>query len=99
LKTQSLIRILYLPRADIAGYGFLFAKDPATSRAQSTNSCAVGLSVRFLAVTIATDLRVVGKWMGNALIAGFVTGNLKTDSGTMVRNRPFAASALRAGLV
>jgi len=40
LKTQSLIRVLYLPRADIAGYGFLFAKDPATSRAQSTNSCA-----------------------------------------------------------
>src|SRR5262245_62534051 len=40
LKTQSLIRVLYLPRADIAGYGFLFVKDPATSRTQSTNSCA-----------------------------------------------------------
>src|SRR5262249_59425562 len=71
LKTQSLIRVLYLPRADIAGYGFLFVKDPATSRTQSTNSCAVGLSVRFFTATIATDVRVVGKSMGNALIAGF----------------------------
>ena len=54
---------------------------------------------QFFIVTIAIGLRVVGKSMGNALIAGSPKANRKTDSGTMVRNRPFATRAMRARLV
>ena len=52
--------------------------------------------VPFFIVTIAIGLRVVGKSMGSALIAGSPKANRKTDSGTMVRNRPFATRAMRA---
>src|SRR5216683_3924130 len=87
-------------QADIVGYSFfLLARGMATSRAHSMKSCTVGLRMRFFIATIATGLRVVGKSMGKALIAGSPNVNRKTDSGTIVRNRPFATRAMRARLV
>jgi len=74
------------------------AIDFATSRAQAMKSWATGLSVRFFRVRIPTGLPPVGMLMGKALISGFPAENLNTEAGTIVRKRPLASRALRAGM-
>src|SRR5262249_61182679 len=70
----------------------------ATSRAQSMNSWATGLSVRFFRVMTPIGRRVVGRSMGNTLRFVFPEPNLMIEAWTMLRNRPLASRAMRTGV-
>src|SRR5207249_3811062 len=70
----------------------------AISRAQSMNSWATGLSVRFFSVITPIGRRVVGKSMGKTLRFVLPGPNLTIEAWTMLRNRPLASRALRTGV-
>src|SRR5262249_2535908 len=76
-----------------------FASLPAISRAQSMKSCAIGLNVRFFNLRIPIVLRELGRLIGRTLSPALLALKVATDSGTMVRKRPVASSALRTGTV
>src|SRR5262245_55780464 len=77
-------------------YDFLIASGFATARACSMKSCATGLSVRFLSVTMPNGRRAIDSLMGKTLISGRRLGNLSTEVGTMERKRPVATRLIRA---
>src|SRR5262245_3668454 len=66
-------------------YDFFLASGLATSRAASMNSCAAGLSIRFLRVRIPIGPLTIGSSIGNFLMNGCVLGNVNTDSGWIVK--------------
>src|SRR5262245_60273852 len=66
----------------------------ATLRAQSMNTCATGLIVRFLGMMIAIG-SVVGKSIGRTLISGVPA--FRNGAEVMLTNRPLATRALRIG--
>src|SRR5262245_1674838 len=70
----------------------------ATSRAQSMNSWATGLRVRFLNVMTPIGRRVVGRSTGRTLRFVLPEPNLTIEAWTMLRNRPLASRALRTGV-
>src|ERR1700733_14716202 len=72
---------------------YSFACDFATSRTQSMKSCAAGLRVRFLRVTIPTGLGRTANLTGKTLIVGRWALNRSTDWGRAVKNLPVANKA------
>jgi hypothetical protein len=73
------------------------AIEPATSRANEMKSSATGLSARSFRVTIPIGLPTAGMSTGRDLIS-FPPASLNTEAGSMVRKRPLASNALRAGI-
>ena|SRR6267143_1349515 len=71
-----------------AAYYFFFAMSFASLCAQSMNSCATGLRVRFFNVTIPSGLRVIGSSIGSRLNAGLLAGNARTTRGTIAHRKP-----------
>src|SRR5450432_2041277 len=68
---------------------------PATSRALSMNSFAVGLSIRFFRVVTATGWTEGGSPQGNILSTLGVAPKRSTEAGTMARKRPVARRLVR----
>src|SRR5262249_20897202 len=79
VRTGKLLR----PRDQrLQGTGQRLRVSRVTSRAQSTNSLATGLSVRFFSVTTATGASGAGSRIGSALSAKFLALKRSTEPGT-----------------
>jgi hypothetical protein len=74
-----------------------FANGAASSRMHPIKSCATGLRVRFLRVTMAVGWCQRGSAIGSTLIDDGFGPNFSMESGISVRNRPVGIKLLRRG--
>src|SRR5262245_44567262 len=80
--------IMYRPLRAISGHGsyqFRFTRGLETSRAQSMNSCAAGLRIRFFKVRIPIGPLTIDNSTGTFLMNGCLAGNVSADSGWIAR--------------